>query len=168
MPVSTINFTGTTGVLTADTAKTASTTAVDFTGIPSWVKRITIVFLGVSTNGTNGILVRIGDSGGIVSTSYQGGVSAIVNTTASQASNTTGFFIGGALASNQIIGNVVLTNPTGNSWVGSWVTYMNDTQVNQGAGSRTLSGALTQVRITTVGSPATDTFDAGTINILYE
>jgi hypothetical protein len=35
-----------------------------------------------------------------------------------------------------------------------------------GGGSVTLSGTLDRVRITTVNG--TDTFDAGTINILYE
>jgi len=39
------------GSLTLATAQTASGTAVDFTGIPSWVKRITVMFSGVSTNG---------------------------------------------------------------------------------------------------------------------
>jgi hypothetical protein len=160
--------TGANSAIVSGTAvASTSGTSIDFTSIPSWVKRITVMFAGVSTNGTSGILVRIGDSGGISATGYQGAVTAIVSSVASGATpNATAYFIGGGLSSNALIGNVVLTNPTGNSWVGSWVMYVNDTQVNQGAGARTLSNTLDRVRITTVNG--TDTFDAGSINILYE
>jgi len=162
---------GTTGTLYPIVSGTAvastSGTSIDFTGIPSWVKRVTVMFSGVSTNGTSAITVRIGDSGGIEATGYQGAVSAIAASVASGGTaSSVGYSIGGASASNQAIGNIVLTNVTGNTWVGSWVMYFNDTQVNQGAGAKTLSDTLTQVRITTVNG--TDTFDAGTINILYE
>jgi hypothetical protein len=155
-------------VITSGTAvASTSGTSIDFTSIPSWAKRVTVMFSGISTNGTSSLVVRIGDSGGIVSTSYQGAVSAIVSGAASGATpNTTGFYLGGASASNAVIGNVTLTNVTGNTWVGSWVMFMNDNQVNQGAGARTLSATLDRVRITTLGG--TDTFDAGSINILYE
>jgi hypothetical protein len=156
------------GAFVAGTAvASTSGTSIDFTSIPSWVKRITVSLSGVSTNGTSGFLVRIGDSGGISATGYQGSVSAIAAGSASGATTSAvGFLIGGASATNAVIGNVVLTNPTGNTWIGSWVMYMNDQQVNQGAGARTISGILDRVRITTVNG--TDTFDAGSINILYE
>ena len=60
--------------LTLATAQnTTSGTAIDFTGIPSWAKQITIAFDGVSTTGVNGYLVQIGTSGGIETTGYASG-----------------------------------------------------------------------------------------------
>lgn len=149
------------------TAVTASGTSVDFTSIPSWVRRITVMFSGVSTNGTSNLLVRIGDSGGISATGYQGAVSAIVSGAASgPTGSSVGYLLGGANAGNACISNVVITNTTGNTWVASGVVYFSDAQINQFAGAKTLTGALDRVRITTVNG--TDTFDAGTINIIYE
>ena len=59
------NGTGTlvvSGINSAITAGTAvastSGTSIDFTGIPSWVKRITVMFNGVSTNGTSNIQIQ--------------------------------------------------------------------------------------------------------------
>lgn len=49
-----------------DTAKASTSgVAVEFTGIPSWVRRITVLFNGVSTNGVNNILVQVGTGGAI-------------------------------------------------------------------------------------------------------
>jgi hypothetical protein len=107
---------GTTGVqdnsraFVRATVVTASGAFVDFTGIPSWVKRITVMLAGVSTSGTSSLIVRIGDSGGIVSTGYQGVVAGIVSTSVSTGTTTTGFLIGGASATNQAIGNLILTS----------------------------------------------------------
>lgn len=153
--------------LTRATAVAASGTAVDFTGIPSWAKRITVILSGVSTNGTSGLLVRIGDSGGVATTGYQGAISAIVSGAASgPTGSSVGYILGGASASNQAIGHLTITNLAGNTWVASGVMYFSEVQVNQFAGARTLSGTLDRVRITT--GNGTDTFDAGTINIMWE
>jgi len=55
-----------TGVIVSGTAvASTSGTSIDFTSIPSWVKRVTVMFAGVSTNGTGSYLIQIGDSGGI-------------------------------------------------------------------------------------------------------
>jgi hypothetical protein len=61
------------GTITSGTAVSASGTSVDFTGIPSTAKRITVMFSGVSTNGTSIIQVQLGDSGGVETTGYVGG-----------------------------------------------------------------------------------------------
>jgi hypothetical protein len=143
-----------------------SGTAIDFTSIPSWVKRVTVMFSGVSTSGASNLLVRVGDSTGVSATGYQSAVSGIVSTTAGIGSSTSGYLIGGDGASNAIIGDVIITNVTGNTWMASYVLYVNNLQVNQGAGAKTLSGTLDRLRITTVNG--TDTFDAGTINLLWE
>ena len=50
-----------------------SGTSIDFTGIPAWVERITVMFSGVSGSGTSNFLLQIGDAGGIENTGYSGG-----------------------------------------------------------------------------------------------
>jgi len=63
----------------------------------------------------------------------------------------------------------VLCKIDGNTWIINGDVAQQPTvsaNVASLGGSKTLSDTLTQVRITTVNG--TDTFDAGTINILYE
>jgi hypothetical protein len=150
--------------LTLATAQTASGTAVDFTGIPSWVKRITVMFNGVSTNGSSAILIQIG-SGSISTTGYTsvGGVLNFGTGSTQVSSSTSGFCIHN-VAAYSIQGHMQLTLVSANSWVSSHVLFTG--QSGTGGGSVTLSGTLDRIRLTTVNG--TDTFDAGTINISYE
>jgi hypothetical protein len=144
-----------------------SGTSRDFTGIPSWVKRITVMFSGVSTSGTSVPLIQLGDSGGVENTGYLG-ASGNLNG-AVYANYTAGFGINGALATNIYQGIVVLAllNASTNTWAASGNIARSDgAGFIVTAGSKSLSGVLDRVRITTVNG--TDTFDAGTINILYE
>jgi hypothetical protein len=157
------------GSLTLATAQTASGTSVNFTGIPSWVKRITVMFNGVSTNSTSAILMQLGDAGGVESTAYSsdGGLIGASNF-ASATSYTTGF---GLFTPNQNVntynGLFTFSQLSTNLWVMAG-TYSLAGSANVGiaAGKKTLSDTLTQFRITTVNG--TDTFDAGTINISFE
>jgi hypothetical protein len=155
-----------TGVITSGTAKTASGTSVDFTGIPSWVKRITVMFSGVSTNGASSYLIRLGTSGGISSSGYISTRGQINGTAASSESRTDGFVITAGTASTFQHGSIVLSNVSGNTWTSFGVINFEGTVISYSSGSRTLGGTLDRVRITTVNG--TDTFDAGSINILYE
>jgi hypothetical protein len=154
--------------LTSGTAVTASGTSVDFTGIPSWVKRVTVMFNGVSTNGTSIKQIQLGDAGGFETTGYLGaGIQLTDATSVNAATITTGFGIRSALAADTINGAVIIANLTGNTWVAQG--SLTDSSRGAGylvGGAKALSDVLTQVRITTVGG--TDTFDAGSINILYE
>jgi hypothetical protein len=144
-----------------------SGTSIDFTSIPAWVEKITVMFQGVSTNGSSDYQIRIGT--GTVTTS---GYAAVNVSTAASAigttSYTTGFVFvvpGGSSASHS--GSVTLFNITGNAWVSNgFVPATDTTRGNISGGSITLGGVLNIVRITTVNG--TDTFDAGTINIIYE
>jgi hypothetical protein len=147
-------------LITSSTAvASTSGTAIDFTSIPSWVKRITVMLSGVSTSSTSNYLIRLGTG----STTYT--TSGYVSSCRS-ASNTTGFVIIDApTAANFISGAVTLTNLTGNTWVSSGVLQISGTSAYYSAGVIALGAALTAVRITSV---TPDTFDAGTINILYE
>lgn len=140
-----------------------SGTSIDFTGIPSWAKRITIIFAGVSTNGTSGVIVQLGRSAGFVVTGY-----ASTNTTSagSVANSTIGLLVGGGVATETRSGLLTICNISGNTWVGSGNLKLQSGANNHFAGDVTLDATLDRVRITTVNG--TDTFDAGTINISYE
>ena len=141
-------------------------TSVDFTGIPSWVKRVTVMFSGVSTNGSSDLLVQIGagsvTTSGYVSTS----VSVATSNSTSGASSTAGFNISNGGASYIFHGQMVLTTLGTNIWTSGHLVRLLTTNTQNGAGSVTLGGTLDRVRITTVNG--TDTFDAGSINILWE
>ena len=156
------------GVITAGTAVSASSTSVDFTSIPSWVKRITVMFQGVSTNGTSIPQIQIG-SGSFVTTGYLGVGFIALNLFAPAISqNSTGFLTSGDCAATYTThGSIVLSNITGNTWVINGILGQSDAaRIQMCGGSLALGGTLDRVRITTVNG--TDTFDAGTINILYE
>jgi len=158
---------GSSGGITRGTAVTASGTSIDFTSIPYWVKRITILWKGVSTSGTSLKLFQIGDSGGIETTGYLSSSNTLQNGSISCFSSTAGFLLSSGGASEVISGSMTITLIGSNQWIcngsfgysaGSfnWLTV----------GDKTLSDTLDRVRITTVNG--TDTFDAGSINILYE
>lgn len=145
-----------------------SGTSIDFTSIPTGVKRITIMFSGVSTSGTSPIQAQIG-AGSIVNTGYvsNGGAFSGSNTTNATSSTTGVLAEGGAnLGTDTRNGTLTFVNITGNTWIASGVMSHSSANMAISTGSITLSGALDRVRITTVNG--TDTFDAGTINVLYE
>ena len=155
--------------IASGTVATASGTSVDFTSIPSWVKRITVMFSGVSTNGTSIPLIQIGDSGGIETTGYLGASSFFSNAGVGTNNSTTGVQLpnGGEAGTNIRHGHIFISNLTGNTWTFSGSVGLSDTTRSCLVSySKPLSDVLTQVRITTVNG--TDTFDAGSINILYE
>jgi hypothetical protein len=165
-------ITGTKGnlqLISGTAVASTSGTSIDFTSIPSWVKRITVMFNGVSLSGTDDLLIQIGDSGGIETTGYssQGGASGgATQFVVGGSATTTGFLVFNNTTAGSVNFNFpyVLTNFSGNVWIGSY-SGNEGTRVIAGGGIKTLSDVLTQVRITRTG---TDTFDAGSINILYE
>lgn len=161
----TVASTGAYGQLVRGTAvASTSGTSINFTSLPSWVKRITVIFSGVSLSGTSNYLVQLGTSSGVVTTGYVSsgfGYGAAVSSTA-------GHVVQAGSAARLTSAIVTITNITSNTWVGAAV-YGADTATS-GGGVTTmniaLSGTLDRVAITTVNG--TDTFDAGSINILYE
>lgn len=156
--------------LTSGTAVSASGTSVNFTDIPLWVKRITIMLGGVSLSGTAHLLVQAGVSSTPTTSGYNSTSSyALASGSASGGvSSTAGFIMYVAIATYNFSGHIVLTNVSGNLWVSSGLIANSTTTpyTGQQAGNVTLGGTLGMVRITT--SNGTDTFDAGTINIIYE
>jgi hypothetical protein len=154
------------GSLTLATAQTATGTAVDFTGIPSWAKRITVMFNGVITSGISNIQIQIG-SGSVTNTGY---ASQAWGSTAFSNVVTTGFLIHSpGSAVNTFSGSVFLFALGSNIWVENGniaYTNANSAGYSSAGNSSSLSATLDRVRITTVNG--TDTFDAGTINISFE
>lgn len=163
-------------LITSGTAVTLTTqTNVDFTGIPSWVKRITLMFNAVSVSSTTPSLIYqlgYGATPTFENTGYLGNVGQTNSgATVVFATNISTAFIyinGLSTATNTVSGIVVLTNVSGNAWAVLGIVSRNGNEaVAYSAGSKTISGgALTAIRITT--STGTDTYDSGSINILYE
>ena len=155
-------------IQSATAQASTSGTSIDFTSIPSWVKRVTVMFSGVSTNGTSNLLFQLGDSGGVENTGYLGSCTQLVAGVGSTVS-TAGFILTNDLAANTHNGSIFISlqDSSTNTWVASGIFG----QSNRAAtvvvgGSKPLSATLDRVRITTVNG--TDTFDAGSINILFE
>ena len=149
-----------------------SGTSIDFTGIPSWVKRITVMYKGVSTNGTNPIIIQLGTGGTptYTVTGYLGTCSSTGGSAVSSSNMSTGYTVKNTQAASSIFhGNTTinLLDLATNTWsANGTVGQSNDTTSYSCGGSIALAAALTAIRITSVGN--TNTFSAGLINILYE
>jgi hypothetical protein len=154
------------------TIAAAGQTSIDFTGIPSWVKRVTVMFQGLSTNGTSPVRIRIGLTT-LVTTGYVGGM-ITYNTNSLEGSGavTDGFPVDIANASSSATtarhGLVTITNISGNSYVATSVIGFSPGGLvgANGGSSVTANGVIDRLSITTV--IGTQTFDAGSINIMYE
>jgi hypothetical protein len=154
------------GSITQATAQNASSTAIDFTGIPNRVKRITVMFNGVSLSGSSEILVQIGST--TFSTSGYNSISNETNQANSTAGATSaaGFIVKSGLASQVLYGILTIANISSNTWVSSHAARKSATNACFGGGNGSTSGTLDRIRITTANG--TDTFDAGSVNIMYE
>jgi len=160
----TVSSTGAYGQVVSSTAvASTSGTSIDFTSIPSWAKRITVIFNGVSLNSTSNFLIQLG-AGSVTTSGYSSSGYAY----GGAATSTAGTVIISGAASRLTTANTVICLISSNTWVTSSV-YAGDPSASGGGvstGTITLGGTLDRVRITTVSG--TDTFDAGSINIMYE
>jgi hypothetical protein len=142
-----------------------SGTSIDFTALPSWVKRITVMLQGISTSGTSNYQIQLG-AGSFTTTGY---VSNCANIAASPTFNavTSGFlFNNNVTAADIYSGTTIINNISGNNWVACGTLFRPSVAAFVSTGNLALGGTLDRVRITTVNG--TDTFDAGSVNILYE
>jgi len=158
--------TGTNSMNTLTTAvASTSGTSINFTDIPAWAKRVTVMFSGVSTNSTSNLLVQVG-SGSVTTTGYVTGASQISSPLST--SSTAGFLLTASnAAASTHSGSTIINLLNNNVWVNCGAIWNSAGTANISSGSSpALGGALDRVRITTVNG--TDTFDAGSINILYE
>jgi len=159
-------------LITSGTAvASTSGTSIDFTGIPSWVKRITVMLNGVSTSGTVNVSLQIG-SGSVETSGYVGSSARVTSTPAAAWDSplTTMFQLGGYNANTDTLSGTAILNLIGsNIWTLTGSVFRSSgatAAICFFSGGKTTSGTLDRVRITTVNG--TDTFDAGSINILYE
>lgn len=163
----TINNGAVLGITSGTAVASTSGTSIDFTGIPSWVKRITVMFQGVSTsNGTSNYLLQVG-SGSVSTSGYNSRATYFSATTLGGGNSTAGIMWGNFNVGNTQSGAITLTLVSANTWVATG--YFADSSTNAtscGGVTPALGGALDRVRITNANG--TDAFDAGTINILYE
>ena len=157
----------TSGTMVSNPTSPAST-SIDYTGLPSWVKRITIMFDSISTNGASNYLIQLGDSGGVETTGYVSS-SAYLNTSADMVTSTAGFILNAQSAPSSYSGTVVITlmDSATNKWTAfGGLGWYPSLPVILTTGAKSLSATLDRIRITTFSG--VNTFDAGSINILYE
>lgn len=164
-------FTGTVGwsgsvIQLATPQATTSGVSIDFSSIPNWVRRVTVMLDGVSTNGTSNYLIRLG-AGGIKVSGYVGGVYA---GSVGEYTDTTGFVIAAPGTNAGVFqGSITfsLLKSSTNTWVCAGNLRRSDAvQTWMVAGSASLSAALDTIRLTVANG--SDTFDAGVMNIQYE
>ena len=160
--------TGTLAPIVSGTAVTASGTSVEFTSIPSWVKRITVMFSGISPSSTGDILIQLGDSGGYETSGYVGRAQRSGASSTTEVALSSGFAIntGGNTAVINGLAFICLLDSTTNTWAANGTLGRSDAAAMQSfGGAKPLSATLDRLRLYIDG---TQTFDAGTINILYE
>jgi hypothetical protein len=144
---------------------TTSGVSKEFTSIPSWVKRITMMFDAVSTNGTSDLIIQIGSTT-YTTTGYDSSLGAIDGATVGANSNTSGFLISVTPSAYSISGSVVITLMGSNTWAYTSSVRYKSSAVQMAAGRVALSGTLDRIKLLTANG--TDAFDAGSINIMYE
>lgn len=141
---------------------TTSGTAFDFTGIPAWVKRVSVMFADVGLTGSDHILVQLGDSGGFETSGY---VATGSDGSGNDYNSTSGYPIYMGSTSHDISGSMVIELQDTNTWVQRHNGRLSATQQTDGGGYKALSDTLTQVRVTRSGA---STFNLGSVNINYE
>ncbi len=148
-------------------------TSLDFTGIPSWAKRVNVMVINARTDGTNSLIIQVGDSGGIETSGYAGTVHRITSFTSFVGTQlSAGFtFDLNPVAGDPVSGMIMiqLANPTTHTWVahGLTGTTVASFKTTMCAGHTALTGGpLDRIRITS--TPAGDTWAAGVAVISYE
>ena len=148
--------------LTAATAVTTPAASVDFTSIPSWVKRITVCLDGLKATGQ--VLIQMGTASG-VSTGNYASLTTVTAAGIAGIESGSGFSVGvGVAPAHNRYGQLVITNSSPSRWVASgtfgiWDGTTAYTTTTGGAGQ--LTGTLDRIRVT-------GGITAGSINIMYE
>ncbi len=149
------------------TQATTSGVAKEFTGIPSWARRVTLHFWFVSTNGTANLLVQLGTGGAPTTSGYTGHGTFSSASSVAPISSVNGIPIFSNAAGFSHFGTLTFNNVSGNSWVASGSLVTGGTQGSTiSGGFIELAGALDYLRIVTANG--TDAFDQGAVNITWE
>ena len=138
----------------------SGTSAVNFTSIPAGVRQVTVMFEELSMNGNDDLLIQLGDSGGIETSGY---ISRSVWTNAVES--TSGMIID-VNAAGKWTGSMTFTRVhTTNRFIQTHLVVDPDQNEQRlGAGSKTLSGELTQLRVVPTASAS---FDNGSVSIAW-
>jgi len=160
-------YTATQKIVPMTAVASTSGTSIDFTSIPSWVKRITLVFQNVSLSGTANFLIQLGTGGTPTTSGYSSGSSSMGNLVASVTSSSGIIMSVGGTAAYALSGSITFCNLSSNIWAANGVGgYTGTTGTVTVGGHISLGGTLNMLRFTTTNG--TDTFDAGSVNVLYE
>ena len=107
-------------VIGTPTATTSGTSVAFASSLPTGIKRIDVIFNAVSRSGTSPLIIQIGDSGGLETSSY---TSSAARASASEtpATSSAGFVVdsGSGGASCSFRGIMTLVNDSGNVWIAS-------------------------------------------------
>ena len=138
----------------------SGTSAVNFTSIPAGVRQVTVMLEQLSLNNNDDLLIQLGDSGGIETSGY---ISRCV--WSGGLESTLGMVID-SNAQTKWTGAMTFTRVhTTNRFVQTHTVVDPDQNEQRvGAGSKTLSGELTQLRVVPTGS---NTFDNGSVSIAW-
>ena len=138
----------------------SGTSAVNFTSIPAGVRQVTVMLEQLSLNNNDDLLIQLGDSGGIETSGY------ISRSVWSVAAESTSGMIIDVNAVGKWTGSMTFTRVhTTNRFVQTHTVVDPDQNEQRvGAGSKTLSGELTQLRVVPTGS---NTFDNGSVSIAW-
>jgi len=153
-----VDLSVTTGGVSAATAASSGTAVDPVLTIPATATRLWIMFDAVSLNGTDDLLVQIGDSGGIENTGYVSG------SRETASSSTAGFILFMGNATRAAHGVMELVKGAGNQWFAHHAVYT-PTICSAGGGTKTLSNTLDRVRIIPSGANSFD--GAGTITVRW-
>ena len=123
------------------------------------------VYNGVSTSAATNMLIQLGTSSSVETTGYVSGGSTTGN---NPTTSTSGFVIAINAAATTLSGSVTFYLYGSNTWVCSGLLTRTDNgSGHTTGGTKTLSGTLDRIRLT-VGNTATDSYDAGAVNIMWE
>lgn len=153
------------GIQRAAAVASTAGVAIDFTGIPSGTKRVTLLFAGVSHAGGTPVLVQIGTASGIEATGYASGATSGA-TGVSSTMSTAGIPLAFDTNGNLFSGSLTFFSIGGNTWVASGAFCDESGAFGVSGGRKTLANTLSRVRITTVAGNVA--FDSGSISLMWE
>ena len=141
----------------------SSGSTLSWTSIPSGVTNIKIVFNDYSSSATQELAVQLGDSGGFETSGYSGRTAA---TSGGDAWSSEAVITQNYTASTVGNGTIQIVNNNSNEWSINTTSVPEATgSLAMGAGGKTLSGTLTQVRLLMT---AAGTFDLGDYTLYYQ
>jgi len=156
--------------ITPEVNTTSGTSVVLTTAIPSWAKRITVNFYGISLNGTQLPLIQFGTGATPTwaTSGYDSSSDNYATTAGPVVGSTAGFLIGSTTSAAQVHnGAYTFTLVGSNKWVGTMNGNLaGGGSVLFGGGRVSLSGEVTAIRLFSNGG--TNTYDAGSASVMYE